>query len=95
MKFIKFENCIVNISLLEHVWYSDIEMIFQFNKDKTTHIETPHEDLESVFYLARTQSDDQIHEKIFEQFLQFMKDKDSIVFDLSDLEETLKKQGAV
>ena len=82
MKFITFENSIVNISLLEHVWFSDIEMIFQFNKDKTTHIETPHETLEGIFYLARVESNNQIHEK-------------SIVFDLCDLEETLKKQGAV
>jgi hypothetical protein len=79
MKFIKYENIIVNIENIESVTYSEIEMHFNFKTQEKTF--TEHES--QTIYLSEHHENITIHKEIFIKFLEFIENKDDVIFDIS------------
>jgi hypothetical protein len=80
MKFIKYENEIVNIKYLKEVFCSEIELVFRFEY----HIDIK----DKMFYLAGPGDD--THSRILSDFVDFLREKDDLLFDLSSCENAYK-----
>jgi len=81
MKFIKYENEIVNIKYLKQIICSEFELIFQFEY----HIDIK----DKMFYLAGPGDD--VHSSILSDFISFLREKDDFLFDLSSCENAYKQ----
>lgn len=73
MKFIKYEGDLVNIKYIKQIYCSEIELIFTFDH---------HIDVErNMFYLAGP--GDNTHSIILSDFIEFLREKNDLLFDLS------------